>query len=238
MRAFVKKYWKELAILVLLLLIIALGYLAWERINTLQRRVSESDHLADSAWQAVKYYKDKSGKAVAQINTLNLTVNDLTALGQRLGTNVQALKQQIGSMSNLIVYYKGQAGFKGRDTVKVHDTTFVDLNTGKKLDAETAFWTNGYLSLNTSYFPATKQFLHDYKYDIGGFELTAYRKPTGFLGLGKGKVLSDLKFGDQNMRVTKFEGYHVVEGPTPLLKTRGFSFGLGAAVMLLLRSKL
>lgn len=238
MKELLKKRWKEVTIVVLLLLFGLTIFFGWQHITNLERQANLLAHHADSAWLAVDYYKGKDGKQTAQINVQQLTIGDLTRLGERLGTDNHALKQQIGKLSNLIVYYKGQAEFKGTAVVKAKDTTVVDPVTNKLAPVFTGAWTNNYLYLNTTFFPETSKFIHEYSYDLGGFELTAYRKPTGFLGLGKGKPLADLKFGDPNMQVTRFEGYHVIEGPTPVLRTRGFVFGLGVVVGILFMSKL
>lgn len=234
--AVLKKYW---SLAVIALLLVALWWL-WRDHQRLTGRNDLLLHYADSAWNTVRYYRAKDGQRVAQVNTLELTVADLRALGERLGTDNHALRAQVGNLANLVSYYRGQASFHGEAVVQGHDTTATmpSDSTGARpttpVPAVDAFWTNGHLYINTTFFPSTRKFVHDYSYDVGGFELTSYRKPTGFLGLGRGRPVTDVLFGDPNLQVTAFQAVVTKEAPPKFWNTRGFNVALGAVLGILL----
>lgn len=226
---FLGRWWKEVSILILLAVILMLA----RHIGNVEAERDLMAHHADSAWSTVKFYKDKSHQQVAQINVLELTTTDLKNLGERLGTDNVRLTKQVGNLSNLVLYYKGNASFSGKDTVHVTDTVYLDPVTKKQVEVEQGFWTNGHLYLMTHYFPDKKEFVHDYSYDLGGFELTGYRKKKNFLD--RGQLVTDIRFGDPNLQVRYMQGIVIKEGPTPIYNTRGFNLGLGAVIAFLLK---
>jgi hypothetical protein len=217
-----KKYWKIIVALLLLLLILGASWFANWALK-LKDQNAILHHKADSSFLVAKYFKNKHGELVNEVNTYELTTNDLKKLGSELGFNNKQLKDQVGSLTNLVSYWKGQASTHGGDTVRTHDTTY--LWRGQVIAAKHFDWTDKYLTLDGDYFPSTDKFAFKYNYSPGGFELTSYRKKVG---LFKPKQLvTDIKFGDPNMKVTNFQGLVIKEPRKKFWETKAFAFGLG-----------
>lgn len=188
----------------------------------LQQSVDSSFHVATT-------YINKNGELVHQVNTFELTIKDLRDLSEQLGFDNKALKEQVGNLKNLVGYWKGQATASGSvDNVPARDTVYITTQ-GDTVQAQGFTWTNNFLSLNGTYNSAGKKFAFQYKYDLGGFEITAYRKrEPGFKGYFKQKQLvTDINFGDPNMQVTSFQGLVIKEERKKFWETKGFAFGVG-----------
>ena len=217
----VKKYWREMVFVICLLVI----FFLIRHGQTLSQQNSLLLHRADSSYLVAKYYRNRDGELVGQVNVLELTVKDLKKLGESVGSDNYKLKKQVGNLNNLVGFWKGQASSKGSDTVRFSDTVYLDSK-GLEVKAQKLDWTNKFLSIKGLYNSVDKKFTFDYVYDLGGFELTAYRKRAGFL---KSKQLvTDIKFGDPSMRVTSFQGLVIKEPKKKIWETRGFAFGVGA----------
>lgn len=217
----VKKYWRELLIA---LCIVAIFFL-FRGYQSEKEQKSFLIHQKDSSFLVARYYQNKNREMIGQVNTQELTIADLKKLGEAAGTDNFKLKKQVGNLNNLVGFWKGQASSKGRDTVRLSDTVYLD-NKGIEIKAQKLDWTNKFLSVKGLYNPADKKFTFDYVYDLGGFELTAYRKRAGFLK--PKQLVTDIKFGDPSMRVTSFQGLVIKEPKKKIWETRGFAFGVGA----------
>lgn len=223
---FIKKYWRELMIAILLIFLYAIVDTGLNTIKDLKEEKFALLHSKDSSFTIAKQYIGKNGELVSQVQTHELTIKELKETGDELGFSNKELKKQVGSLNNLVGYWKGQAGFSGRDTVRTRDTVFVD--NGKKESGKLFNWSNKYLSIDGGYYPYDSSVVLDYKYDIGGFELTAYRKKQGNLfNFKPSQLVADIRFGDQNMKVGSFQGMVVKEEPKKWYQTKGFWIGIG-----------
>jgi len=216
-KSFIVKYYKEALIVILILLLCGFGKKHFELIDLNEQLA----HKGDSLYTVARYYKNKEGKLVQQVSVSELTIKDLKKIGNSLGFQNGELKKQVGNLNNLVGYWKGQAGFKGSDTVKLHDT--VRVFNGETVTAQSFKWTNKYLSIDGDFldtgdntFDLGPTLVFNYSYDIGGFELTAYRKKQGLFG--RKQLVADIKFGDQNMKVREFTGVVVSEPKKKLIE--------------------
>lgn len=224
MKELLTKHIKLVIIIVLVIIIILLLHSGFNVIGSLKDQNKALILSRDSSYLQAEYYKNKNGELVAQVNTFELTVSDLKKVGDELGFDNKKLKSQVGSLNNLVGYWKGQAQTHGGDTVTLIDTVYITQQ-GEEIEAQKLEWTNKYLTLNGLYRPVDKKFSFNYAYDLGGFELTAYRKRQG---LFKPKQLvADIKFGDQSLVVTGFQGIVIKEDRKKFWETRGFAIGVG-----------
>lgn len=203
----IKNWWKGIVIAILLLFV----FIGWQANGILSNQNKAYSHLADSAFSIAKHYHNRNGELIQQVRIYELTARDFKEIGDNLGFANSELKKQVGNYKNLVAYWQGQAGFKGVDSIRWHDSTrMVD---GVSEDFKTFGWSNGHLTINEDYYPADNVVVLEYEYDLGGFELVAYRKKEKVKGrLFKKKVLvADIKFGDQNIKVDEFKGIVIRE---------------------------
>lgn len=220
------KYWRELLILLLLITTIITARTCENKnsdINTLK-------NTSDSSYSVAKYYIDKNGKLEAQVKTHEITTNQLKEFNEQLGINEKELKKQVGSLNNLVTYYKGKAGIN--DTIYSHSVDTVIQYNGTQVIGKRFKWTNGYLTLDQTYNPSndTLKTIYDYKFD---FVLDTYRKKQGIF---KSKQLvTDIHFSDESLTVTDFKGIVIKEPKKKFYQTGLFKFalslGAGIAIM-------
>lgn len=224
MKDILKRYSKAIVVIILIILF-AWGMFAAINWGLVMRDQNTAlINSRDSLYLQAQYYKDKNGELVAQVKTFELTTSDLKKVGDELGFDKKRLESQVGNLKNLVGYWKGQASAHGGDTVLLRDTIYVTLR-GDTIKAQKLNWTDTHLTLTGLYRPTDSKFSFDYSYDLGGFEITAYRKRQG---LFKPKQLvSDVRFGDENLKVTQFQGVVIKEEKKKFWETKGFAFGAG-----------
>lgn len=206
---FLLKNWRESLIVGMAVLL----FIGWQTIGilsnhneVLSRQNTAYSHVTDSAFNVAKFYHNKNGELVQQIRMYELTTRDLKDIGNQLGFDKKGLQDQVGNLKNLIGYWQGKAVASGNVVVAVRDTTIKKDN--EVLQAKVFDWNNKYLFVSFAYFPSLDTADFDYVYDIGGFELTAYKKKERVKGkLFKRRVLvADVKFGDPSLKVGEFKG--------------------------------
>lgn len=221
---FIKKHLKTLIAIISIVAVIWLLFHMYGTINSLKVQNQALTSSRDSLFIQVRLYEDKQGELIAQVNSYELTAKEFKNIGDALGFENKKLKSQVGSLNNLVGYWKGQAQTHGGDTVTLVDTVYITAQ-GEQVLAHKFDWTNNHLSLRGQFRPVDKHFSFDYTYDVGGFELAAYRKKQG---LFKPKQLvADVKFGDQSLRVSEFKGVVIKQGKKKFWETRGFAAGVG-----------
>jgi hypothetical protein len=174
----------------------------------------------DSAFNYAKSYVDKNGELQQQVKTHEITVKELKENNEALGIENGKLTNQVGRLSNLVAYYQGNASVTDTFTVVNHDTTIVirnDLIKGKWFT-----WTNSNLTLTGITTDLNTSITYDYKFK---FTLVSYRKPQGFLGLGRGQLVTDIKFDDPLIKVNEFKGIVIKEEPKKWYETRAVQIG-------------
>lgn len=246
MSTVIKKYWREIAI-VSLLLMLFIGYQANDILSSHNKVLLQR---SDSAFNVVKTYVDKNGDLTNQIASYEITVDELKAFGLIKDRDIDRLKNQVGGLNNLVGYWRGQAGFKGKDTIRFIDTVrigynikgidLLDRDSIAALDTvqyKTFGWTNGFLTLNEDYYPYDNVVVLDYQYTLGGFEMTAYRKKTtraerkANKGLKRKQLVADIKFGDSNIEVTQFTSVVIKEKPKKIKWWHWLLVGFGGGVI-------
>lgn len=224
----IKKYWREITIIVLIA-VVAIS------VTTCKNKSELSDnllHVNDSAFNVARTYYNRHGELVHQVSVQELTIRDLKKMAESMGTDKEELKEQVGNLKNIVGYWKGKAGFKGIDSIRFKDSIRIVEVKGKidTIDFKTFDWTNGHLSIHEDYYPYDDTIALEYKYDLGEFDLTVYRKKSGFFK--KKQLVADLKFGDPNMKVSKFEGILIKEDKKPLKWWHWFLIGLGGGIVI------
>lgn len=231
----VKKYWREITIAILIIVVSI-------SVTTCNNKSSLSEillHVNDSAFNVARHYYNRNGELVQQVSVQELTIGELKKMAESMGTDKEKLKEQVGNLNNLVGYWKGQAGFKGKDSVRWKDSIrFVDRNKDgiaeDTVDFKNFGWSNQYLTINEDYYPYDNVVVLEYQYDLGGFDLTVYRKKMervkGKL-FRKKQLVADMKFGDQNMKVSKFEGVLVKEKKKPLKWWHWVLIGAGGGLI-------
>ena len=208
-----KKFWKEIALLLMLILL---------SLSVRQcSQNADSIKVLHSSTDSLKYYKLKDGRTAAQGEVDALTIKQLKEFGGQLGFDNQQLKQQIGKLSNLVAHWKGKAGMRDTVEIPLRDTIIVEVDGTD--DAELTFsYSNKYLFLDGIINEGNLSL--SYKYNTE-FTLTAYRKSPG---LFRSKILvADLVFKDPNMQTTEFKGLVIKEPKKTFWQTTGGKLLIG-----------
>src|SRR6478736_921339 len=92
------KYWKELVIFVLVVIVAISANTCSNKNKEIERKDSDITLLTnsrDSAYNKAVYYQGKNGQLIGQIKTQKVTINQLEKYSDQLGIDKKALKQQI-----------------------------------------------------------------------------------------------------------------------------------------------
>lgn len=213
MMKFIGKYWKELSIALLLIAVILLskGYARLQSDNQLLLNAK------DSAFLQAKYYQNKNGELVGQVKTHEVTIDQLENYSEQLGLDKKRLEGKVGKLERLVAHWEGKASVRDTVTVNNIDTIFID-NSGHTITGKWFEWSNKYMFINGITTETTTSLT--YKYDVD-FSLTAFRKPQGFLGLGKSQLLTDIYFSDPGFRVKEFKGFVITEPKKGFFEKKG-----------------
>lgn len=220
-----KKYWREALIA---LLLIVMGFIS----KSCSEEQANNDLLKnslDSAYNVAKAYTTKNGELAYQVKTHEITIDQLKDNNEVLGIDNKKLKKQIGSLNNLVGYWKGKASVKDTFTVNNVDTVFI--KDGKEVKGKWFKWNNKYMSVDGITTDLNTSLTYEYKIE---FELTAYRKYPNFLRIGKSELLTDITFKDPSIKVGEFKGIVIKEPKKQFWETGAFKFaiGLGAGYLL------
>lgn len=219
---------KQLPWIIAALAIVALAYSCQQQ-KERTKRLENNLRIADDS---VRYYKDRSGELVAQRETMLIRTSELEAQAEALGLDKGRLEKQVGKLSNLVAYYKGELESRGSDTVVMHDTLIVD-NSGNSLGAKTLNWSNGNLSLTQTYFPHNDSLQLAYSYKTG-FELTTYYK-RDFLFVGRRRLYADFRLTDPNAKLLQATSVLIEEPEKKFYEKWWFWGGVGLLGGLLLK---
>jgi hypothetical protein len=217
-----------------LIILLLIGGLLFT-INKCNDNKKASERLLDNvaiAQDSIRYYKDKSGQLVAQRETMRVRAQELASQAEALGLDKDRLKKQVGKLSNLVSYYRGELESRGTDTVVMHDTLIVD-NSGNSLKAKTLNWSNGNLSLVQTYFPHNDSLKLAYSYSTG-FELTTYYK-RDFLFVGRRRLYADFRLTDPNAKLLEATSVFIEEPPKKFYEKWWFWGGVGLLGGMLLK---
>ena len=145
-----RKYWREIIIIILLLLA-GLGYSLWS--NAKLSANLAKDNLRISR-DSTTTYRDAEGKLVSERESYRITAKDLKSQAEQLGFDKEYLEKTVGNFKNLVSHLKGELRASGTGTTSARDTiiittviegdsTVIDSAAGKTFD-----WTNSYLTLS------------------------------------------------------------------------------------------
>lgn len=180
-----------------LLLIVAL-IIIYYVVHTRNLRKENEDLINNLkiAKKEVEVYKDKNNELTYQIEVMIVQKNNLSESLGLLGVDKKRLERQVGSLNNLVSYWKGKASIAGRIDTVYQDTTIYRDTT--KIKAKKLDWTNGFLSLKQLYNPQNDSVAIDYTYSTGIEQIVRY-KSNGFLK--KKTLVVDLRFEDKSMKL-------------------------------------
>lgn len=197
----IKKYWTYIVIVVLVA-ILSIQHSCNVRLRSDNAVLI---HKNDSSFLVAKQYLDHNNKLVNRVNTHELTIRQLKDYGDQLGFDNKQLRKQVGSLNNLVGYWRGQASTKDSVLITLTDTIIVEQ---QYTFTKTFNWTNNYLSLDGKLDLDRNKLDLDYKYDVK-FELAAYY--IGRNVFRDGQLVADIKFADQNMKVREFSGFAITQ---------------------------
>jgi hypothetical protein len=215
-----KKHWKNLLIV---LMAISL-FTSIRSCNVNDDRVNVASDARDSSYLMAHYYRNKNGELVGQVKTSELTIDQLKEFGGQLGFEVDGLKSEVGRLNRLKAHWEGKAGVTNTIETVLHDTTYVDKETGDIITAKDFKWNNKWM--NIAGVIVNNDLTLTYQYTID-FSLTAYRKPQKGFWKSPGQLVTDIKFSDPNFKVTEFKGFVVTEERKRWYQTNGFKYGAG-----------
>lgn len=214
---FLQKFYREVAIGILILLLI--GSVKSCKRNAEDLKVANQlYHNADSVGIT---YQLKNGMDAQQIHTQQLTIHQIRGENISLFMDKQALTEQVGNLNRLVAHYQGSISMDnflnsgGRDTVYLE---IVGKDTTRRPAKQFSF-KNKWLALEETYTPYNDSIRRHYQYQVD-FTLTTYWKGKNFFK--RGDLVSDLVFDDPNIKVRKFTGINVVVPPPPVYKQNWF----------------
>lgn len=221
---FVQQYWREVVILIL---IVTIGI----TMNMCQNHRLDKDRLESNlkiSQDSVHHFKNKNKELVGQVGSMQLTTNDLKENGKQLGLNVDSLQKQVGSLKNLVSYYKGKVKVGGEVTGITHDTVIQHIyhNDTTKVKEKEFKWSNGYLFLTTLYNPTNDSISIKYRYETG-FTLTAYRKRRAFFSFKK-DLVADFVLKDPNGTLVNGKSVTIIPAPRKFYEKWWFHTFIGA----------
>lgn len=206
-------------------IILVLSIICFIAVNRCTNNAEDAAINKALANDTIRYYENKQGELIAQVNTLQLDKQQLKENINQLSINEKALKKQIGSLNNLVSYYRAKASVRDTFVVINTDTIYVD-SAGNQIHTRLFAWSNKWMNLKGESNQFTTKI--DYNYTIE-WELVTYIRRDGFLGMGKKTMVSDLKFNDPNVRVNEFKAIEVPYKPK-WHETRLFNIFVGFAI--------
>jgi len=221
------KYWREIIIVVLIVAMVMIG----RSCNSIKSDNSLLLSSLDSSYSMARHYVNREGELVAQVNTHKATVDQLKQYSDQLGIEKRALERQVGSLNNLVGYWKGQAQVIDTITTVIRDTVIVDT-TGHAISERRFEWVGSNLKLQGTFRERQVTITYDYKFK---FELVSYYKPKTFSEVIKHpfkpkQLVSDLTFDDLNLTVSSFKGIVTTMPPKRWYQTTGFKIGVGVVI--------
>lgn len=221
----IKRFWREIVIVIL---VIAVA-ISVRTCKTHKDNEEAALSINDSIYTKLKEYKLKNGDLVTQVQTQELTTEQMKQNIGSLGLKNSNLEQQVGNLNRLVGYWQVKAQVKDTFITTLTDTLYLDA-AGVERKGKEFEWHNKYMQMTGFIQQDFKLIDIGYIYDVK-FDLSAYRKKkplTDYLKLNfkPGALVSDVVFDDQNIKTTVFRGLVVKEKKT-WNQTTGFKIGLG-----------
>lgn len=210
-------------------IILTLAIICIFAVNRCQRATGDAQFNMSLLHDTIRHYQNKEGQWIAQVNTLQSTTKQLRDNINELGVNEKALKQQIGSLRNLVSYYRAKAFVRDTIVIVNSDTVYRD-SAGNDVRARLFTYSNKWMRINGESTQFSTKIEYDYTIE---WELVTYMRRSGFLGLGKATMVSDLKFSDPNIKTQEFKAIEVPYKRS-IFEKWWFQFTAGAAGMYLL----
>jgi hypothetical protein len=222
--SFIKKFWREISILVLFIVCFA----SIRSCRTANGLVELQRHGLDSAYHYATNVTLKNGTHVFRIKTLEATVHQLRGENVLSALEISKLKSDKIEMGDLSAYYRGLVEAQGTIALKGKDSIiYVQTRNGETQQKIKSFKYDGnWLQLRSVYNPITDSLSHRYLYRVE-FTLATYRKRQGLFK--RSILLSDVSFNDPSIQVGEFTAVKVVEPPKRFYETRLFVFLIGVA---------
>lgn len=230
----IKKYWRE----ILILLLFSICIIAMRSCGNRQSLVELERHGKDSAYHYATKIVQKNGEQLFRIRTLEATNHELKGTDILSTLEINKLKKQNVKLGDLVTYYQGRVIVSRQSASKAIDSlAFVvdsiqyaknNLDSTVKIENEIIFktfdWSNEYLRLHEIYNPVTDSLTRKYLYRVK-FTLATYRQRQGLFK--KSILLSDLSFDDPAVQVGEFKAIQVKEPKKRFYETRIFAFAVG-----------
>lgn len=204
--------------------------------NSCQQSKIDSERFLNNlkiSRDSTKHFQDKTGQLISQNETIQLTAKELKEQADALGIDKQNLKNQVGKLTNLVSYYKGELVAKGKGEVKGIDTLITKVD--KKGDTiktvnQKFSYSNKYLTFNGLYDPVIDSLNFQYGYKVS-LQLTMYKVRHGFLGVTKKpEMFADVRLDDPNAKMQNAQSILIIEDKK-WYDTDWFWLGVGAVLM-------
>lgn len=210
---------------------ILIMFLIWRFDNwNYQNQVSSLQSNVKISQDSVRHLIASNGQLVSRVNSMTLTVDELGKQGSLLAINNDNLKNKVGSLNNLITYYKGQLVSQGQVTSKGQDTAIhyhrPRDTTKVTVIARKFIFNNGNLSLNQVYNPVSDSLLTQYQYRTD-VELINYRTRKKLLLFGKNETLADVILSDPNASIKTAQSIVIKSPPKQWYQTNAFKYSVG-----------
>lgn len=222
-----KQYWREVAIAILIIICI----LSVRACKNQKELTTVANSKSDSTYHEAVAVKLKNGQLTFRVNTLEATTEQLKR--ENILEN-KKLKDQIGSLSNLVTFYQGKMNAHADFAAIAHDTivnVIHDKDTTRIKEKTFLAHPSKWLTIHSIYNPVTDSIFHRYRYWVD-FDLKSYWRGKNLFH--RGDLVSDITFSDPAVSVGEFQGIIVKEPPkkwheTTLAKVL-FGVGVGIAI--------
>jgi len=155
------KLQKQTALYGALTLVVILLAIQSVRINSLQKKNQVQMVELMAANDSARVFKTKSGELYFELNAVTVEKNALKNALLSSGFEMEELRAKDIKWRNIVSTLKAELAISGRDTIYLHDTTYVATGEGT-ITGKSYNWTNNYLTL--SGLIRDKFMVTDYKY--------------------------------------------------------------------------
>jgi hypothetical protein len=225
-----KKYYREIAIGLLILLLMA-------SVRTCKNKSEEvqlTKNKYDSTYNKAVEYKLDNGQKAFRINTLEASTGELKAENILSATEIKNLRDQVGNLNHLVTLYKGTMNSVSTFAVKGQDTVLVEIvkHDTVRLHEKRFVWHGKWLTLLSVYNPVTDSLTHRYHY-MSDFQIVSYRRGKNLFS--RGDLVTDITFSDPSVSVGEFRGVVVKEAPPKWYQTTAFKVLAGVGLGMFLK---
>lgn len=225
MKTLLLKYWRE----ILIVLLLTVAALSVKTCSSKEGDIKALTQAKDSIFTALTTYKQKNGELTYQVQTQQLTIDQIKDFGNQLGVDNKKLKDQVGNLNNLVSVLEAKVSVSGSVVTKGRDTVIVTVHDHRdtvKTEEKVFNYKTQYLSLYQILNEKSDSLRTYYEYDVD-FKMVAYWK--GKTIFKQGTLVSDLTFSDPNMKVQKFTSMVIKQPEKKWYETTLFKVGIGVA---------